>query len=167
MEGVASEAASLAHFRRAVERGARLEAEWEARLDTYRKAYPDLSAQFEQALKGELPPNWDPDLPAFRPEQGPMATRTASGKVMNALAGRLSSFTGGSADLAPSTKTLLVGYGDFGFDEACGRNVHFGVREHAMGAIVNGMALHGGSSPTRRPSWSSPTTCARPCAWQP
>jgi transketolase len=76
-----------------------------------------------------------------------MATRNASGKVMNTLAGRISTFTGGSADLAPSTKTLLIGYGDFGFKDACGHNVHFGVREHAMGAIVNGMALHGGMIP--------------------
>ncbi|GBC81571.1 Transketolase [bacterium HR10] len=138
---------ALAHFRRAVERGARLEREWQALLDAYRKEHPDRAARFEQLMCGDLPADWDADLPVFRPEQGPMATRTASGKAMNALARRVPTFMGGSADLAPSTRTVLIGYGDFGLDEACGRNVHFGVREHAMGAIVNGMALHGGRIP--------------------
>ncbi len=135
------------HVRRAIERGARWQAEWEAMCQSYRQAHPDLAATFDQVIQRILPNGWDADVPMFRPDQGPLATRTASGKVMNALAGRIPTFTGGSADLAPSTKTLLIGYGDYGFKDACGHNVHFGVREHAMGAIVNGMALHGGVIP--------------------
>jgi transketolase len=138
---------ALAHFRLAVERGVTWEAEWRARFNRYRQEYPDLAAQFDQAMRGELPPSWNADVPVFRPDQGPMATRDASGRVMNALAKRLDTFTGGSDDLAPSTKTILIGYGDYGFDDACGHNIHFGVREHAMGAIANGMALHGGLIP--------------------
>lgn len=136
-----------AHVRRAIERGARWQAEWEAMCRSYRQAHPDLATTFDQATHGALPDGWDAAVPVFTPDQGPMATRNASGKVMNTLAGRISTFTGGSADLAPSTKTLLIGYGDFGFKDACGHNVHFGVREHAMGAAVNGMALHGGVIP--------------------
>jgi transketolase len=159
--------AALAHFRQAVERGAQWEAEWQALFEAYRREYPDLAAQCEQAMRGEFPAGWERDLPVFRPEEGAVATRDASGKVMNALAGRLFNLTGGSADLAPSTKTTLVGYGDMGFGRDCGRNIHFGVREHAMGAVVNGMALHGGIIPYAATSWSSPTTCVQPCAWQP
>ncbi len=136
-----------AHLGQAVERGARRQADWEALFTAYGRAHPDLVTTFDQAVHGALPDGWDAGVPVFTPEQGPMATRSASGKVMNALAGRIPTFTGGSADLAPSTKTLLIGYGDFGFTDACGHNVHFGVREHAMGAIVNGMALHGGVIP--------------------
>ncbi len=135
------------HVRGAIERGARWQAEWEAMCRSHRQAHPDLAATFDQVIQRILPNGWDAAVPVFTPDQGPMATRTASGKVMNALAGRIPTFTGGSADLAPSTKTLLIGYGDFGFKDACGHNVHFGVREHAMGAIVNGMALHGGVIP--------------------
>ncbi len=138
---------ALAHFRRALERGARHEAEWQARLEAYSREHPDLAAELKRMLRGELPEGWGVDLPVFSPKDGPIATRAASGRAMNALARRLPNFTGGSADLAPSTKTTLIGYGDFGLDEACGRNLHFGVREHAMGAIVNGMALHGGLIP--------------------
>lgn len=106
-------------------------------------------------LRGELPAGWDQALCAspekgtglFPPGSPPIATRSASGKVLNALAARVHALTGGSADLAPSTKTTLVGYGDFGLDEHCGHNMHFGVREHAMGAIAGGMALHGGLIP--------------------
>ncbi|MBI4483729.1 MAG: transketolase [Acidobacteria bacterium] len=138
---------ALGHFRGAVERGNEWETKWEALRAAYRRKYPELARQLDQAMDGELPAGWDADLPVFRPEERPMATRTASGKVMNALAGRLPGLMGGSADLAPSTRTTLIGYGDLGFDEACGHNVHFGVREHAMAAIVNGMALHGGAIP--------------------
>src|SRR5574337_66735 len=136
-----------AHFHRAIERGTRWEASWQTLYKAYRQEYPYLAAQFDQAMRGELPEGWDADVPVFRPDQGPMATRDASGIVMNALARRLLTFTGGSADLSPSTKTVLLGYGDFGLDEVYGHNMHFGVREHAMGAAVNGMALHGGIIP--------------------
>lgn len=136
-----------AHFRQAVEQGAQREAEWQALLDTYHREYPELAAQLEQIRRGALPKEWAADLPVFSPEEKAIATRKASGKVMNTLAERLHHFIGGSADLAPSTNTILTGYGDFGFDEAYPRNLHFGVREHAMGTIVNGMALHGGVIP--------------------
>ncbi len=142
---------ALRHFRRAIKEGDRLEAEWRGLVDAYRREDPDLTAQFEQAVGGELPSNWSSSIPIFRPGEGPMATRNASGKVMNVLNEKLHLtgraphhiMVGGSADLAPSTKTILMGYGDFGFSEYCSHNVHFGVREHAMGAIANGMALHG------------------------
>jgi transketolase len=98
-------------------------------------------------MAGELPADWDADIPRFQPEEGPMATRVASGKVLNALADRLPTLVGGSADLAPSTNTLLRDRGDLEFDSYGGHNMHFGVREHAMGGIVNGMALHGGVIP--------------------
>ncbi len=135
-----------AHFRQAVERGSRYHQEWADCLRQYRKSYPELAQQFEQQISGELPAGWDASLPTF-PADKPMATRAASGKVMNVLAKTLPTLVGGAADLAPSTKTLLDGLGDFSAANACGRNLHFGVREHAMGTIVNGMAVHGGIIP--------------------
>lgn len=134
------------HFAQAAERGRKLQMQWESVLEQYRSKYPDLAAQFEQQIRGELPKDWDADLPAFPPEK-PMATRVASGKAMNALAKRVPALIGGAGDLSPSTKTILTGYGDFGPNNPCGRNLHFGVREHAMGTMVNGMALHGGVIP--------------------
>ncbi len=136
-----------AHLRKAIERGAELETEWQDRLDAYRQKDPDRAAELERALAGELPDGWDEDVPVFTADDGPMATREASGKVLNGLASRLPNLIGGSADLAPSTKTLLDGAVDFHERGAAARNIHFGVREHAMGAIVNGMALHGGVIP--------------------
>lgn len=135
------------HFRRSVERGARRETEWKERFEAYREDEPELAARFERQRRDERPPDWEACLPGFEPEDGPIATRAASGEVLNALTGALPELIGGSADLAPSTKTTLIGYGDLGFDRACARNIHFGVREHAMGAVVNGMALHGGVLP--------------------
>jgi transketolase len=134
-----------AHFREALERGREWEAEWQGRFDAYAAAYPQEAELWRQVMSGRLPEGWDADIPAFRPEDGPMATRVASGKCLNAIAGRLPTLVGGSADLAPSTDTYLRGYGDLGFHEYCGHNMHFGVREHAMGSILNGMALHGGA----------------------
>lgn len=98
-------------------------------------------------MSGELPEAWSNAIPAFRPDEGPMATREASGKVLNALSPHLPTLIGGSADLAPSTDTYLKGKGDITCHGFSGRNLHFGVREHAMGAILNGMALHGGVIP--------------------
>ena len=138
---------ALAHLREAVQRGAQLEAGWQERLHAYRQHCPDRAAEFDQVVRGELPEHWDADVPAFAPDDGPMATREASGKVMNGLARRLPTFIGGSADLAPSTKTLLEDYDEFTSGGSAGRNIRFGVREHAMGAVVNGMALHGGVIP--------------------
>jgi transketolase len=154
--------AVLAHLREAVSRGARLEAAWNIRMAAYTEAFPDLADELQRSLRGGLPPGWDRDIPDFPADATGMATRVASGRVMNAIAARLPSLTGGSADLDPSTKTALKGLGDFnppacvnadqqgsdggGWSHA-GRNLHFGVREHAMGAIVNGLAAHGGCVP--------------------
>ena len=139
---------ALAHFRQAQELGRNNQAEWEARLGAYRRDYPAEAAQIEEAWQGDLPEGWDRGLEElFNSEDRPMATRDASGRVMNAIVDRVHSFTGGSADLAPSTKTLLKDHGHCGFEEHCGHNLHFGVREHAMGSIANGMALHGGTIP--------------------
>jgi transketolase len=153
--------AALARFRQAIERGARAEASWNERLAAYAKAFPDLHQELACRLNGELPPGWDADIPVFEADAKGIATRAASGKVMNAIAPRLPALSGGSADLDPSTKTALKGLGDFnppaaGDDQQgsagggwslAGRNLHFGVREHAMGAIVNGLAAHGGFIP--------------------
>jgi transketolase len=117
-------------------------------MEAYRQACYDDAQQLEEALRGDLPQGWDQDLAGlFKAGDKPMATREASGQVMNAVAQTVHAFTGGSADLAPSTKTLLKDHGHYGFEEYCGHNMHFGVREHAMGAIANGMSLHGGIIP--------------------
>jgi transketolase len=135
------------HFAAAAEKGSAQQAEWERLMEDYGREFPDLASQLKQSLNRELAGGWEQDHPVFSPAGGAVATREASGKVMNILAERLPQFMGGSADLNPSTRTTLMGYGDFGFDEYCGRNIHFGVREHAMGAITNGLALHGGILP--------------------
>ncbi len=137
----------LDFFRQAQSRGAALEAEWQQRFAAYRGAYPELAADFERRMAGTLPADWDKDLPEFPADAKGMATRVASGKVLNALAARLPELMGGSADLAPSTNTWLQGLPDFQPATRQGRNFHFGVREHGMGAIMNGMALHGGVMP--------------------
>jgi transketolase len=138
----------LAHFRQAQERGKRLQKEWQNRLEAYRQVYPDEARQLEEDLNGELPRGWDSDLKGlFQNQTEPMATRQASGQVMNIISPRVHALVGGSADLAPSTKTILKDKGHFGSDDYQGHNLHFGVREHAMGAIASGMALHGGIIP--------------------
>ena len=139
--------AALAHFREAGARGEELEGEWRERFDEYRGRFPKLAQDLQQMISGKLPQGWDADVPVFPADPKGMATRDASAKAMNALAGRVQSLVGGSADLAPSTKTTLTAYGDMGMGSNCGRNLHFGVREHGMGAVVNGMALHGGIIP--------------------
>ena len=138
---------SLAFFRQAVERGAALERAWQDKLAAYRAAYPSLSPDLERRLAGELPAAWDAGLPEFPADEKGVATRAASGKVLNALAAKLPDLFGGSADLAPSNNTWLQNYDAFSSDCYEGRNVHFGVREHGMGAAVNGMAYHGGLIP--------------------
>ncbi len=139
---------ALAHLRQAVDRGCAQQGRWQDRLEAYRKEYPADARQMEEDLSGDLPAGWDEGLAdIFAGDDKPLATREASGRVMNAIVERVHSFTGGSADLAPSTKTTLKEHGNYGFDEYCGHNMHFGVREHAMGAIANGMALHGGIIP--------------------
>ena len=138
---------ALEHFRSAVDRGQQLQREWSAMMEAYRRVSPDLYEQLQCDFHAQLSSDWDKDLPVFQRESKPIATRDASGKVMNALANRVPELIGGSADLSPSTKTMLVGYGDMEFGKDLGRNIHFGIREHAMGGIVNGMALHGGLIP--------------------
>ena len=138
---------ALSHFRQALERGGRQQQEWQVRMDAYRLAYPEDARQLDEDVGGDLPEGWDEELAGMFSNEDPIATREASGRVMNAISKKVHSLAGGSADLAPSTKTLLKDQGDYGFDDYCGHNVHFGVREHAMGAVANGMALHGGIIP--------------------
>ena len=154
--------AALTHFREAIEKGRRDETKWDEQFSAYAQAYPVLAQELHQMIQDELPEGWDVDIPVFMPEAKDMATRVASGKVMNAIAAKLPTFIGGSADLDPSTHTALTGEGDFespqemiddsqgsvgGGWKYSGSNLHFGIREHGMGAILNGMAAHGGSIP--------------------
>lgn len=153
---------ALARFREVLARGAEAEAEWKERFAIYANAFPGPASELQASLRDELPDGWNADIPVFPADPKGIATREASGKVMNAIAPRLPALTGGSADLDPSTKTALKGFGDFnpplrtgedtegsegGGWSYAGRNLHFGVREHAMGAIVNGLAAHGGVIP--------------------
>ena len=137
---------ALNHFRTAVARGRELEKDWKHKYDAYANAFPDLAKEWERALAGKLPDGWDDNFPDF-PEGESVATRAAGGKVMNAIALRVPELIGGDADLSESTKTALKDAGDFNGQTGEGRNLHFGVREHAMGAIANGMAYHGGVRP--------------------
>ena len=134
------------HFRAHGQRGAALHGAWVELLERYRQAYPGEAAEFERRLAGELPAGWDEALPSF-PPGSQLATRQASGKTLNALAPRLPELFGGSADLAPSTDTLLAGEASVAPGSYEGRNLHFGIREHAMAAAANGVALHGGMRP--------------------
>jgi transketolase len=134
----------LEHFRKSIQRGKEIEAEWRSQLDAYRDEYPELASEFERRIGGELPEDWEKGLPDFAADAKGMATRVSSGKVLNVLAASLPEMLGGSADLTPSTKTWIDGSPAFQASAYAGRNFHFGVREHAMGAIVNGIALHGG-----------------------
>jgi transketolase len=136
-----------ANFHEIAARGARLNEEWHERFAAYRREYPVEGAEYERRMRGELPEDWDADLPAFTAANGAVATRSASGKVMNAFAARVPELVGGSADLHPSNKTWLDGLGTFSAEDRSGRNLHFGVREHGMGTVVNGLAYHGGLVP--------------------
>jgi transketolase len=153
---------ALSHFRRALKDGQQAEEEWQARFDAYAEAYPDLAVELEQLMRGDLPSGWDTEIPQFPADPKGTKTRVASGDVLNAIAPRLPGLIGGSADLNPSTHTALKDLGDFENPEKAGgdmqgsagggwsyagRNLHFGVREHGMGAILNGMAAHGGILP--------------------
>ena len=138
---------ALNHFRQAVAKGKELEDAWQQTLGSYREVYPELSQKWQQWINGELPDNWDKDIPQFSADPKGTATRVASGTVLNAIAPYSLNLSGGSADLAPSTKTLINEENDFQTAQFNGRNFRFGVREHAMGSILNGMALHGGLIP--------------------
>ncbi len=131
-----------AHFLSAVDRGARAEAEWKKRFDAWAAANPELAAEWRLALHGDLPADWDSAIPTFTVKDD-LATRVSGGKILAAIASKVPWFLGGDADLSCSTMTALPGQGDFSA-EGRGRNIHYGVREHAMGAIANGMAYHGG-----------------------
>ena len=153
---------ALARFRESIAKGQQAEAEWKEQFSAYAREFPELARELEQALRGELPEGWDAEIPEFPADAKGVATRVASGKVLNAIAPKLPTLIGGSADLNPSTHTVLQKLGDFespqrdfarsqgaaggGFSYA-GRNIHFGVREHGMGAACNGMAAHGGIIP--------------------
>jgi transketolase len=153
-----------AHFRTVGEHGAELEAAWQRAFRAYEQADPQAAASLTLALNAELPAGWDSDLPSWAPDAKPISTRKASGEVINAFAPKVPNFIGGSADLNPSTNTAMKGGGDFAapgsiLDPAAaqglsggdvgnmGRNIHFGIREHAMGSSANGMAAHGGVIP--------------------
>jgi len=138
---------ALARFRQCVERGKQFEADWQKRLDTYRKDFPDDAARFETQMAGKLPDGWETALPLFKPEDGPVATRKAGRKVLNAFAEKIPNLIGGAADLAASTLTVVDRSPSFSSDDRSGRNFHFGIREHAMGSLGNGMAAHGGVIP--------------------
>jgi transketolase len=150
------------HLRQAVESGRRAESEWNTKLAAYEKQYPELAHELSQLMKGALPKGWDASIPVFPEDDKGMATRAASGKVIEAVSTRLPGFIGGSADLNPSTQTELKDAGNFENPEMAvgdlqgsagggwsyaGRNLQFGVREHGMGAILNGLAAHGGTIP--------------------
>jgi transketolase len=129
-----------------VEKGRKSEAVWKKKVETYARRHPELAAQWQTAIAGKLLRGWDAKVPKFK-DGKPIATRAASGQVLNALAENLPTLMGGSADLAPSNNTLIKSSFDFQKDSYRGRNIRFGVREHAMGAILSGMALHKGVHP--------------------
>jgi transketolase len=138
----------LAFYRQAVDRGRELEADWKLRVEAYARLFPDLGAEFNRrVLMNKLPDGWESTLPTFPADAKGMATRAASGKVINAIAAKLPELIGGSADLAPSNNTKIEGVPAFQKDSPAGRNFHFGVREHAMGSILNGMAVFGSVIP--------------------
>ena len=137
----------LAHMRTAQSRGEALEGQWRERLGAYRQAQPELAQRFDQALAGTPPAQWDAAIPVFEPDAKGIATRQASSKVLNSVAATVPWLIGGAADLAPSTNTLIADSGDYAAGAYAGRNLRFGVREHAMCAAASGMALHGGVRP--------------------
>jgi transketolase len=138
--------AAVAQFRTAVERGSRAQAEWQQRFDAYAKAFPELAREWEQRWRGTLPSGWDAQVPTWKTGESE-ATRVAGGKAMNAIAARVPWLIGGDADLSGSTMTAIKDGGSFDGQTGAGRNLHFGVREHAMGGIANGLAYHGGVRP--------------------
>ena len=140
------EPVALEHWRERGAAGARSQASWTRRLEAYRTAFPELAAEFEQAITGELPAGWEDALPDLATSPA-TATRNHSGRVLQGAAGAIPTMIGGSADLGGSNKTDIAGGGDLLAENPAGRIIHFGVREHAMGAIMNGMALHGGIQP--------------------
>ncbi|MGB5159394.1 transketolase family protein [Desulfobacterium sp. N47] len=138
---------ALEFCRQCLDKGKKAEKKWQRQVKSYEKDFPVLAAGLKDAISGDLPEGWDSDLPSFSNTDKAIATRSASGKVLNAIAGKVANLIGGSADLAPSNNTLIKDSFDFQKDSYNGRNIRFGVREHAMGAILSGMALHKGIRP--------------------
>ncbi len=138
---------ALNTFRKCIEKGEAAESNWNKRCAAYVETYPDLAKTWEAAVGGHLADGWDENLPGFKAADGPVATRAASGKILNALAANVPALIGGSADLAPSNKTYIDASHEFQKNSYDGRNIRFGVREHAMGSILSGMQLHGGCRP--------------------
>jgi transketolase len=134
------------HWRSLVAERVEIHAGWHDRYEAYRSAWPDLAAELQRVMAGQLPDGWGNAMPVFEPGTK-VATRKSGGTVLNAFAEAVPELVGGAADVAPSTETQLVKYGDVNTGDWAGRNLHFGVREHAMGAICNGMAAHGGFRP--------------------
>src|SRR3954454_14023465 len=134
---------ALDHFRECIERGEEFESEWHERFETYRSEFKEEAAEFERIMNGRLPKDWDADVPKFTPDQGAIATRKASHEVIQWVAAKVPEFIGGSADLAPSTLTTIDDADSVERSNYGGRNMHYGIREHGMGGIVNGMVLHG------------------------
>ena len=134
---------ALAHFRTCCERGREFEAEWDGRFARYREAFPEPATELETLSRGDMPAGWDEDLPRFSPDDDPIATRKASEKAIQWAAARIPYLIGGSADLATSNNTDIADGGDVQKGAYDGRNIRFGVREHGMGAVVNGLTLHG------------------------
>ena len=137
----------LDHYRKAVEKGKKLEEEWNSMVQEYKAKYPQEGADWDRIWSGSLPEDWEKSIPVFSTEDGPLPTRKASGTIINEIAHVITNLIGGSADLAPSTNTYMKSIDEQQANTPGGRNVRFGVREHAMGAIVNGMAYHGGLIP--------------------
>jgi len=137
----------LSHYRTAIEEGEKIEGDWKSCFDSYKKEYPELAKEWEMIWSNRLPEGFEDALPVFSSKDGELPTRKASGAVINAIASKIKNFIGGSADLAPSTNTLIKDENNQQFETPGGRNIRFGVREHAMGAIVNGIAYHGGLIP--------------------
>jgi transketolase len=156
---------AAADMRLAVGRGEQMEAEWRTRFEAYRKAHPDLAAEFERAMRGELPEGWDADIPRFSAEDKPLATRSAGGKVINALAARVPELMGGSADLNPSTNTALKGMGDFQSPsregDRQGATCTSACESTPWARSPRVWPCTGGSGRTPPPSWCSPITCVR------
>jgi transketolase len=138
---------ALTHWRQAGARGRVDHDAWAKRLAEYRSANADLAAEFDRRIHGDAPSGWESAIPTFTPETGAVASRAAASKVLNAIAPKFPELFGGSADLSPSTLTTLDGAGVFSPDDRAGQNIHYGIREHGMGSIMNGMALHGGVLP--------------------
>ena len=136
-----------ARYRECLARGQELEAAWHERLNAFRNREPQAAEEWQAFIDGLLPADWAACLPAFTPQDGPIATRAASGTVLNAVAAQVTNLIGGSADLAPSNKTFINGSPEFQRTSYAGRNIRFGVREHAMTAVISGMQLHGGVRP--------------------